>query len=217
MWESQKQGVVETAQQMSEKGLVVGTSGNVSLRFTDSDGRDVIAITPSGLRYDIMKPDDIVIVDLEGQLIEGDLAPSIETMLHIGIYKMRRKVNAIIHTHPVYGSVIAVAGIEIPPILDDQVTQIGGEIKVAQYALSGSPEMTTNVLAALGPRNAALLANHGAIALGRSMQEAFTVCQLLEKTAKIYLLALGLGKPNLLPADAADLEKAFFNAVYGEG
>jgi L-fuculose-phosphate aldolase len=217
MWESQKQGVVETAQQMSEKGLVVGTSGNVSLRFTDSDGRDVIAITPSGLRYDLMKPDDIVIVDLEGQRIEGDLAPSIETMLHIGIYKMRRKVNAIIHTHPVYGSVIAVAGLEIPPILDDQVTQIGGEIKVAQYALSGSPEMTTNVLAALGPRNAALLANHGAIALGRNIQEAFTVCQLLEKTAKIYLLALGLGKPNPLPADAADLEKAFFNAVYGEG
>jgi L-fuculose-phosphate aldolase len=217
MWESQKQGVVETAQQMSEKGLVVGTSGNVSLRFTDSDGRDVVAITPSGIRYDIMKPDDIVIVDLEGQRIEGDLAPSIETMLHTGIYKMRKKVNAVIHTHPVYGSVIAVAGLEIPPILDDQVTQIGGEIKVAQYALSGSPEMTTNVLAALGPRNAALLANHGAIALGRNIQEAFIVCQLLEKTAKIYLLALGLGKPNLLPADAADLEKAFFNAVYGEG
>jgi len=217
MWESQKQGVVETAQQMSEKGLVVGTSGNVSLRFTDSDGRDVVAITPSGIRYDIMKPDDIVIVDLEGQRIEGDLAPSIETMLHTGIYKMRKKVNAVIHTHPVYGSVIAVAGLEIPPILDDQVTQIGGEIKVAQYALSGSPEMTTNVLAALGPRNAALLANHGAIALGRNIQEAFIVCQLLEKTAKIYLLALGLGKPNLLPADAADLEKVFFNAVYGEG
>jgi L-fuculose-phosphate aldolase len=77
--------------------------------------------------------------------------------------------------------------------------------------------MTTNVLAALGPRNAALLANHGAIALGRNIQEAFTVCQLLEKTAKIYLLAFGLGKPNLVPADAADLEKAFFNAVYGEG
>jgi L-fuculose-phosphate aldolase len=217
MWESQKQGVVDTARQMSEKGLVVGTSGNVSLRFKDSEGRDVVAITPSGLSYDIMKPDDIVIVDLEGQRVEGDLAPSIETMLHTGIYKMRKKVNAVIHTHPVYSSVIAVAGLEIPPILDDQVTQIGGEIKVAQYALSGSPEMTTNVLAALGPRNAALLANHGAIALGRNMQDAFVVCQLLEKTAKIYLLALGLGKPNLLPADAADLEKAFFNAVYGEG
>jgi L-fuculose-phosphate aldolase len=217
MWESQKQEVVETARQMSEKGLVVGTSGNVSLRFKDSDGRDLVAITPSGLRYDIMKPDDVVIVDLEGLRIEGDLAPSIETMLHTGIYKIRKKVNAVIHTHPVYGSVIAVAGLEIPPILDDQVTQIGGEIKVAQYALSGSPEMTGNVIAALGPRNAALLANHGAIALGRDLREAFTVCQLLEKTAKVYLLALGVGKPNLVPADAADLEKAFFNAVCGEG
>ena len=217
MWELQKQEVLETAQQMSEKGFVVGTSGNVSLRFRDSDGRDVVAITPSGLRYDIMKPDDIVIVDLEGQRIQGDLAPSIETMLHTGIYKVRKKVNAVIHTHPVYGSVIAVAGLEIPPILDDQVTQIGGEIRVAPYALSGSPEMTTNVLAALGPRNAALMANHGAIALGRNMREAFTTCQLLEKTAQIYVFALGLRNVTLLPTDAAEVERAFFNAVYGEG
>lgn len=217
MWESQKQEVVETAQQICEKGLVVGTSGNVSLRFKDLDGRDVVAITPSGLRYDIMRPDDIVVVDLEGQRIEGGLAPSIETMLHTGIYKARKKVNAIIHTHPVYGSVIAVAGVEIPAILDDQVTQIGGEIRVAQYALSGSPEIVRNVIAALGFRNAALLANHGAIALGRDLWEAFTVCQLLEKTAKVYLLALGLGKANPLPADAAELERAFFNAVHGEG
>jgi L-fuculose-phosphate aldolase len=137
-------------------------------------------------------------------------------MLHTGIYKVRRKVNAVIHTHPVYSSVIAVAGLEIPAILDDQVSQIGGEIKVAQYALSGSPEMTRNVIAALGPRNAALMANHGAIALGRNLREAFTVCQLLEKTAKIYLFALGLGKANLVPAEAAELETAFFNAVYGD-
>jgi len=163
-----------------------------------------------------MKPDDVVIVDLEGQRIEGTLSPSIETMLHTGIYRLRKKTNAVIHTHPVYGSVFAVAGLEIPPIMDDQVTMIGGEIVVAQYALSGSLEMVRNVLAALGPRNAALLANHGAIALGRNLWEALTVCQVLEKTAQVYLMALGLGRPNLLPADAAELEKAYFSAVYGE-
>ena len=216
MWESEREEVLEAAQRMAEKGFTVGSSGNVSLRIKESGGRELVAITPSGRYYDSMKVDDIVIVDFEGQRVEGELAPSIETMLHIGIYKARKKVNAVIHTHPVFGSVIAVTGIEIPPILDDQVTQIGGEIKVAQYALSGSPEMVKNVIAALGPRNAVLMANHGALSVGRNMQEAFTICELQEKTARINISALGLGKVNLLPADVAEVEKAFFTAIYGE-
>lgn len=217
MWEPQKQEVLDTAQKMSQRGFVVGTSGNVSLRFKDSGGRDLVAITPSGRPYDTMKLNDIVVVDLDGLRVEGELSPSIETMLHTEIYKVRKKANAVIHTHPVYGSIIAVAGLEIPAILDDQVTQMGGEIKVARYALSGSPEMTANVLAALGPRNAALMANHGAIVLGKSMQEAFTNCQLLEKTAQVYVFALALKNVTTLPAEATEVEKAFFNAVYGEG
>ncbi|MBM4445389.1 MAG: class II aldolase/adducin family protein [Chloroflexi bacterium] len=217
MWEPQKQEVLDTAQKMSQRGFVVGTSGNVSLRFKDSVGRDLVAITPSGRPYDTMKLNDIVVVDLDGLRVEGELSPSIETMLHTEIYKVRKKANAVIHTHPVYGSIIAVAGLEIPAILDDQVTQMGGEIKVARYALSGSPEMTANVLAALGPRNAALMANHGAIVLGKSMQEAFTNCQLLEKTAQVYVFALALKNVTTLPAEATEVEKAFFNAVYGEG
>ncbi len=216
MWESEKKEVLEAAQRMAEKGFTVGSSGNVSLRIKESGGRELVAITPSGRYYDSMKANDIVIADFEGQRVEGELAPSIETMLHIGIYKARKKVNAVIHTHPVFGSVIAVTGMEIPPILDDQVTQIGGEIKVAQYALSGSPEMVKNVIAALGPRNAVLMANHGALGVGRNMQEAFTICELLEKTAGIYISALGLGKVNLLPADMAEVGKAFFTATYGE-
>jgi L-fuculose-phosphate aldolase len=216
MWESQKIEVLEAAQQMCQEGFVVGTSGNVSLRFRDPKGQEAVAITPSGCHYDTMKTNDIVIVDLEGQRLEGELTPSIETTLHTGIYKVRNKVNAVIHTHPVYGSIIAVAGLEIPAILDDQVTQIGGEIRVAPYAISGSPEMAANVIASLGPRNAVLMANHGAIAVGRNMREAFTMCKLAEKTARIFISALALGKVNLLPAEAAEVEKAYFNAVYGE-
>jgi len=216
MWESERKEVLEAAQRMAKKGLTVGSSGNVSLRIKESGGRELVAITPSGRYYDSMKADNIVIVDFEGQRVEGELAPSIETMLHIGIYRARKKVNAVIHTHPVFGSVIAVTGMEIPPILDDQVTQIGGEIKVAQYALSGSPEMVKNVIAALGPRNAVLMANHGALSVGRNMREAFTICELLEKTARIYISALGIGKVNLLPADMAEVGKAFFAAIYGE-
>ena len=89
MWEVQKAEVLGTARQMDEKGLVVGTSGNVSQRFREPTGRELVAITPSGRHYDTMRVEDIVLVDLEGQRVEGELAPSIETMLHVGIYKAR--------------------------------------------------------------------------------------------------------------------------------
>ena len=216
IWDFEKKTVLEAAQQMAQKGLVVGTSGNVSLRLGKYCGRELLAITPNGRYYDSLHVDDIVVLDFEGERVEGELTASIETMLHIGVYKARRKVNAIVHAHPVFGSALAVAGLEIPAILDDQVTQIGGEIKVAEYALPGSPELVQNVLSALGPRNAVLLANHGALSVGRDMREAFTVCDLLEKTAKIYVCAMSLGKVNLIPAQIAEVEKAYFAALHGE-
>jgi len=216
IWDFEKKTVLEAAQQMAQKGLVVGTSGNVSLRLGKYGGRELLAITPNGRYYDSLDVDDIVVLDFEGERVEGEFSASIEKMLHIGVYKARRKVKAVVHAHPVFGSAIAVAGLEIPAILDDQVTQIGGEIKVADYALPGSPELVQNVLSALGPRNAVLLANHGALSVGRDMREAFTVCELLEKTAKIYVCALSLGKVNPLPAEIAEVEKAFFAALHGE-
>jgi len=217
MWEVQKMEVLETARSMGEKGLVVGTSGNVSQRFREPTGRELVAITPSGRHYDTMKVEDIVLVDLEGQRVEGELAPSIETMLHVGIYKARKKICAVVHTHAVFGSIIAVTGKEIPPILDDQVTYLGGEIKVASYALPGSRELVKNAVAALGPRNAVVLANHGTLTVGRNLREAFNNCELLEKTARVCVLASSLGPLTPLPADMAEVEKAFFAAMFGEG
>jgi L-fuculose-phosphate aldolase len=217
MWESEKKAVIEAAQEMARKGLVVGTAGNVSLRLKDSSGRELLAITPSGGRYYSLQVDDIVIVDFDGQRVEGKLKPSIETVMHIEVYKARKKVNAIVHAHPVFCSVIAVTGLEIPPLVDEQVTYIGGEIKVAEYALPGTPELAKNAVSALGPRNAVILANHGVLSVGRDMREALTFCELTEEMAKIYVSALSLGKVNPLPADVVELEKAFFAATYGEG
>ena len=217
MWESEKKAVIEVAQEMAKKGLVVGTAGNVSLRLKDSSGRELLAITPSGCRYESLEVDDVVIVDFEGQRVEGKLKASIETVMHIDVYKARKKVNAIVHAHPVFCSVVAVAGLEIPAIIDEQVIYIGGEIKVAEYALPGTPELAKNAVLALGPRNAVILANHGALSVGRDMREALTICELLENTARIYVCALGLGKVNPLPAEVVRLEKAFFSSVYGEG
>lgn len=217
MWEVQKMEVLEVARWMHEKGLVVGTSGNVSQRFREPDGRELVAITPSGRHYDTMKAEDIVLVDMEGQRVEGELAPSIETILHIGVYKARKKICAVVHAHAVLGSTIAVTGREIPLLLDDQVTFLGGEIKVAAYALPGSPDLAKNAVAALGPRNAVVLANHGTLAVGRNLREAFNNCELLEKTARVYVLAMGLGALTPVPADIAEVERAFFAGMFGEG
>ena len=217
MWDSEKRQVIEAAQEMVRTGLVVGTAGNVSLRLKDPDGRELLAITPSGRYYDSLKVDDIVVVDFAGQRVEGELKASIETVMHIEVYKARKKVNAVVHAHPAFCSVIAVAGLDIPPLIDEQVILIGGEIKVAQYAFPGTPELARNAVAALGPRNAVILANHGVLSVGRDMREALTICELAEEMAKIYVCALSLGKVNPLPAEVVELEKAFFASIYGEG
>lgn len=208
--------VLEAAQLMAQKGLVAGTSGNVSMRIDSGDGRELIAITPNALYYDRMGVDDIVVADFEGNNVEGELRLSIEKMLHIGIYKARKKVNAVIHSHPVYGNILSVAGMDIPEILDDQVTYLGGAIKLAKYAIPGTPDLVDSALEALGPRNGALLANHGAVSVGRDMKEAFVACELLERTAQIYVFAMLLGKITPLPEQAQAVEKAFFNYQHGE-
>lgn len=209
-WQEEKRIVLEAGRKMAEKGLVVGKSGNVSLRLPSEGGRELLAITPTSKYYDLLSVDDIQVIDFEVEPIEGNLIPSVETMLHIGIYQARKNINAVIHTHSVFASAIAVAGKEIPAILDDQVTFIGGEIKLTKYALPGSQELVDNTLAALGERNAVLLPNHGAVGIGRTMRDAFNVCELLEKAAKIYFYALASGKVNPLPAEAVEIEKAFF-------
>ncbi len=209
-WREARKIVLEAALKMAEKGLVVGTCGNISLRLPADDKNQLIAITPTSRHYDTLRVNDIPIIDFEGQRIAGSAPPSIETPLHIGIYRARKDVNAIIHTHSVFVSAAAVAGINIPPILEDQVVFLGGEIKLAGYALSGTPEQLTNVLAALGDRHAVLLANHGAVGTGRTMQDAFTACELIEKTARVYLIALSTGKINQIPEKALAIEKALY-------
>jgi L-fuculose-phosphate aldolase len=212
-WQEEKKLVLEASRKILEKGLVVGTAGNVSLRLPPEGGRELLAITPSSRYYDSLGVDDIQVIDFEAKPVAGDLSPSIETMLHIGIYQARKNVNAIIHTHSVFASAISVAGMDIPAILDDQVAFLGGEIKLANHALAGSQEQVANVLAALGNRSAVLLPNHGAVGTGQNMRNALTACELIEKTAKIYLLALATGKVNLLPAESLEAEKTLYNLL----
>ena len=216
-WREEKKTVLEAARKMLEKGLVAGTAGNVSQRLPPEGNRELLAITPSSRHYDSLTVDDIQVIDFKAKPVEGDLPPSIETGLHIGIYRARKNVNAVIHTHSVFASAISVAGLDIPAILDDQVAFLGGEIKLAKHALTGSQKQVANVLTALEDRSAVLLPNHGAVGTGRTMRDALTACEIIEKTAKIYLLALSTGKVNHLPAEALEAEKALYNTLQSRG
>jgi len=201
-WFEEKKEVLAAAKKMLEKGLVSGTSGNVSRRLEPEGGRSLLAITPSSREYDSLTADDIQILDFNLKKVEGELAPSVETLMHVAIYKARKDVNAIVHTHSVYATAAAAAGLAIPTILDEQSIYLGGEIKVAAYSPSGTKELGENAAAALGDRNAVLLANHGAAGTGKTVVEAFRNAELLEKTAQIYLLARAAGKVNTLPDKA---------------
>ena len=196
MWEKERKIVLEAAREIVRTGLVTGTQGNISLRFNDSEGQELVAITPSSFNYDLMAIRDIVILDPDGNQKQGKRKPSIEAGLHLGIYHNRKKVNAIVHTHSIYASVLAVAYQNIPPILDDQVYYLGGEIKVASHALPGSKRLVKNVISALDFKNAVILANHGALAIGDDMEKALVNAQLLERIAKIYVCSQAIGAVN---------------------
>jgi L-fuculose-phosphate aldolase len=200
-WLKEKEEVLAAARKMLEKGLVSGTAGNVSLRLKAEKSRPLLAITPSSRDYSSLAPDDIQILDFNAKKVEGDLTPSVETALHIGIYRARKDVNAIIHTHSVYATAVAVAGLAIPPILEEQVIYLGGEIRCAVYAPSGTPELAKNAVATLGNSNAVLLANHGAVGTGKDITDAFHAAELLEKAAQIYFYALATGNVATLSAE----------------
>jgi L-ribulose-5-phosphate 4-epimerase len=209
-WLKEKKEVLAAARRMLDRGLVTGTAGNVSRRLKPEGKRALLAITPSSRDYYSLSPDDIQIIDFNARKVEGDLTPSIESLLHIGIYRARKDVNAVVHTHSVYAAAVAVAGLAIPPVIDEQVAYLGGEIRVAAYAPSGTRELAKNAAAALEDNNAVLLANHGAVGVGKTMADAFHAAELLEKVARVFLLALAAGKANALSPEALSSARAIY-------
>ncbi len=212
-WEKQRQEVIDTARKMTGCGLVTGTSGNVSLRLPAEDGRELFAITPTSLDYDTLTAADIPIVDFQLNIIDGETAPSTEASLHAGIYRTRPDIGAIIHTHSVHASAVAVTGHDIPAILDDQVIFLGGPVRCARYGTTGSDELAGFVLEALGDRCAALLRNHGALGCGKNSGSALENCRLLEKTAQVYLLVLGCGGLTELGESALCTDSAMYRKI----
>ena len=181
--------VCEAGKRLLSENLVSGTWGNLSMRV---DSR-IMIITPSGLPYEELTPDDMVAVNYLTMDWIGLRKPSSELKLHAEIYRSRKEINAAIHTHQMNASTVAAARREVPPILDDMAQIIGPSVKVAEYALPNTKKIVKNTIKALAGRNAALMANHGAICIGRNMDEAFIVCQVLEKACRAFIEAEFLG------------------------
>jgi L-fuculose-phosphate aldolase len=191
-----REEIVEVSRRMSVSGLVVGTSGNVSARTPDGN----VLMTPSGLDYELMEPEDVVLVDLDGKVIEGSFEPSVETPMHTGIYRSRPETGGIVHTHARYSTTLACLNWEITPIhymlavLSDE-----GTIPIARYATYGTQELAHNAAQALGDSHrACLLRNHGTITVGASVSEAYSRTELLEEMAEVYYRAMLAGEPVLL-------------------
>lgn len=184
------QAVIEYAHRMTEKGLIAGTWGNISVRIPDTD---MIAITPSGRDYMTLVPSDIAIVNMKGEWVDGNYKPSSELPLHLAVYRARQDVGALIHTHSIYASACAAARRSIPAIIEDVAMMNGGDIEVAKYAANGSAELAANTVRALGEHQSVLLANHGMLGCGSNLKEAMTMCELVEKTARIFIAAQSLG------------------------
>lgn len=208
-----KQMVVEYGEKIVKEGLVVATWGNLSAREEDEK---VFVITPSGMNYTVLEPEDIVAVDFTGNPVGPGRKSSVETPMHAAIYRARPDVKAIIHTHSINASACAAARVEIPCIMEDMASMVGGPVKVAEYAPTGTQKLADNVLAALEDRNAVILANHGVVTVGRCLEEAFKLSLMVEKTAEIFIKSRILGQPYSLDGDEVCHLKDFYRSCYGQ-
>jgi L-ribulose-5-phosphate 4-epimerase len=204
--------VLDCTHALAKKGVLVGTGGNVSARV---EGEDCVAITPSSREYLGLTTEDICIVNFDMQMLEGTSAPSVETGMHVAIYKLRQDVNAVIHTHQVYASALAIINQAVPPLFDEQVANLGDKVAIVPYAVSGSTSLLENISAAVVNRcNAFILQNHGAVLLGLDIPQASRNVEILEKAAKAYYLALVSGKE--ITTIPADMTAAVFDMLQSE-
>lgn len=214
-WESERVTVVEAAQRLLRLGLVAATSGNVSMRLEGGPDEGLIAITPTSMDYERMTAGDVVVVDYDVDVVEGETVPSSESLTHVAVYKARQDIQAVIHTHSIYASVLAVAGVALPPILDELVAYLGGPVEVAEYGFPSTEELGEKVVEAMEERNAAFIRNHGVLAAGRDMPDALRACELVERASQIFIQARALGKVETLPGEIVEVEKSMFRMRQG--
>lgn len=176
-----REAVLAAAQRMLAEGLVEGTSGNISGRLPDG----LVCLTPSSVPYDTMTLQDLVVVDLDGTVVEGERSPTTEKDLHLAALRRYPELGSVIHTHAVYATMFALAHEPVPAVIEEVVVYVGGDVPCCEYKGTGSVELGDEVAAHLADRGAALLANHGLVTCGSSPEKALHNAALIERTAKI--------------------------------
>ena len=195
-----REAVLGAAQELSARGLVEGTSGNVSARVDDR----LVCLTPSSLAYDVMTVDDLVIVDVDGAVVEGERSPTTEKALHLACYRAYPEIGGVIHSHPVYATMFALARQPIPAAIEEVAVYIGGDIPVCDYVMTGTDELGEAVALRLKDRAATLLANHGMVTVGATPGRALHAALVVERTAHIVWGARLLGATHDLPGKVND-------------
>lgn len=191
MFDAQKKDVLNAALRLDRYGLIALSGGNVSWRMDSGE----VLVTPSGMIYDEMVPEDILVVDLEGNIIEGERKASVDTEALLYIYKNMPQVNAVIHTHQPYATGLGLVMDELPCNLSTMANATEGPVAVAEYGDPGSLSMGVEAVKAIGDRLAVVLKHHGVIAVGRDLRQALFSCVYLEEAAKTVSVALSTGMP----------------------
>jgi L-ribulose-5-phosphate 4-epimerase len=203
----------ELHQELPRNNLVVWTGGNISSR---DPVNGLVAIKPSGVLYPDLTPDKMVVLDLEGRIIQGTLKPSSDTATHLYIYRKRSDVNGIVHTHSPFATAFAAAGRSIPPVLTAICDEFGGEIPLGRLAPIGDEAIGREIIRSIGNSPAVLMQNHGVFTLGKSVREAVKAAVMVEDVARTAFYALQFGEPLAIPDEMVARLHKRYQEQYGQ-
>lgn len=204
--QNERELVLKYCRKMLDQKLTTGTGGNISIYNRSAN---LIAISPGSMDYYEIAPEDMMIVDPAGNVVEGYNKPSSEMSFHLALLNSRPDINAVMHTHSIYATAMACLRMEIPP-LHYLVGLIGDKVPVAEYATFATTDLADNIVRDIKDYNACLLANHGAVAVGADIEKCFLIAEHVELAAQLFIAAKNVGNPVLLPADEMDkLQKKF--------
>ena len=199
--------------ELPRQGLVAWTSGNVSARDPLTG---FVAIKPSGIRYEDLTPESMVVVDLDGKVVEGKNKPSSDTFAHVYIYRHRADVNGVVHTHSTFATAWAAAGRSIPPVLTAICDEFGGPIPVGGYAKIGGDEIGKEVVRSIGSSSAILMKNHGVFTIGKTPEAAVKAAVMVEDVARTVFYAMQLGQPDEIPSEEVFRAHRRYLEEYGQ-
>ncbi|MHB1980445.1 MAG: class II aldolase/adducin family protein [Sulfobacillus sp.] len=211
MSQDPRQALIDGARRLVAQGLTAGLSGNLSLATAEC-----IWITPSGMAYDTLRVEDIVAVSREGAVSPGQRRPSVELGMHLGCYRADATISAVVHAHPTAVIALAMLGEDLPCVTDSLAGSLGGGVPCVPYAPSASPELAELVATTIGAHRALILASHGLVTAGATLDAAIDLALLVERTANSYLLARAVGPGRQLPAAVALARRRFVLEDYGQ-